>query len=55
MIEELFDKSERNLDELTKKMRATPQLLASLEQDACQPRFAMKADVPTYIKTHKRA
>ncbi|CAM9338451.1 unnamed protein product, partial [Ascophyllum nodosum] len=52
MIEELFDKSDRELDELT-EMRATKQLLAGLEQEARQPRLAMEDDVPSNIKTRK--
>ena len=54
MIEELFDKSDRKLDELTEKMRVTRQRLAGLEQDARQPHLATEADVPTDTKTHKR-
>ena len=36
------------------EMRATEQRSASLEQDARQPRLAMKADVTIYTKTRKR-
>ena len=39
MIEEIFDKPDRKLDELAEKMRATRQRLAGLEQDARQPRL----------------
>ena len=34
MIEEIFDKSDRELDELTENLRATDQRVTSLEQDA---------------------
>ena len=54
MIEELFDKSDRKLDELTENLRATDQRVASFEQDARQPRLAMEADVPANIKTRER-
>ena len=51
MIEELFDKSDRKLDELMEMTRGTDQLLASLEQNAQQPHLAMEADVPADEKT----
>ena len=54
MIEELFDKSDRKLDELADEMRATKQRLAGLEQDARQPRLAMEADGPSDTKTRNR-
>ena len=54
MINELFDESKRNLDELTEEMRATKQRLAGLEQEALQPRLAMKAGVKSDTKTLKR-
>ena len=54
MIEELFDRSVRKLDELTEKIRATRQCSAGLVQDARQPRFATETDVPTDTKTRKR-
>ena len=38
------------LDELADEMRVTKQRLASLEQDARQPRLAMKAEVPSNTK-----
>ena len=34
MIEKLFDKSDRKLDELTENLKRANQCLASLEQDA---------------------
>ena len=54
MIEELFDKSDRKLNELTENLNRTNQRLASLEQDARQPRLAMEADVPADKKTRER-
>ena len=54
MIEELFDKSDRKLDELTENLRATDQSVASLEQDARQSRLAMEADVPADTKPRER-
>ena len=54
MIGELFDKSDRELDEVADEMRATKKGLAGLEQDARQPRLAMEADVPSDTKTHTR-
>ncbi|CAM9124457.1 unnamed protein product, partial [Ascophyllum nodosum] len=44
----------RKMDELAEEMRATNKRLASLEQDARQPRLAMEADVPADKKTRKR-
>ena len=46
MFEELFDKSGRKMDEHAEEMRVTDQRLASLEQDARQPRLVMEADGP---------
>ena len=54
MIEEVFDKSDRKLDELADEMRATKQRLAGLEQVAWQPRLVMEADVPPDTKTRER-
>ena len=54
MIKELFDKPDRKLDELADEMRVTKQRLASLEQDARQPRPAMELNVPSDIKTRNR-
>ena len=45
MIEELFDKSDRRLERLSDEMRMMDRRLASLEQDARQPRLAMEADI----------
>ena len=42
------------LEQLTENMRTVNQRLASLEQDAREPRLAMGADVTAYKKTHKR-
>ena len=55
MTEELFNKSDRKLDGLTENLRATDQRVASLEQDARQPRLAMEADVQADKKTRERA
>ena len=54
MIKELFDKSDRKLDELTEEMRATKQRLAGLEQEAPQPHLVTEAYVPVDTKTRKR-
>ena len=54
MIEELFVKSDKKLAELTEKMRGINQRLASLEQDARQPRLAMEVDGPADMKTRER-
>ena len=54
MVEELFDKSDRKMDQLTEKMRGTRQRVASLEQVARQPRLTMEADVPADEKTRER-
>ena len=53
MIEELFDKSDRELDELAEEMRATEQCLGQ-EQDARQPRLAVEADGSSDAKTRTR-
>ena len=54
MIEELFDKSDRELDELLNEMSAAKQHLTGLEQYTRQPRLAMEADVPLDNKTRER-
>ena len=54
MIEELFDKSSRKMDELAEEMRETDQRFTSLEQAAWQPRLAMEADVQADKKTRER-
>ena len=54
MIEELFDESDRKLDDLTENLRAIHQRVTSLEQDARQPCLAMKTDVPADSKTRER-
>ena len=54
MTEELFDKPDRELDELTDKMRATKQRLVGLEQSARQLRLAMEADESSVMKTRER-
>ena len=53
MIEELFDKPDRKLDELTENLKSVNQRVASLEQDARQPRLAMKADVQAGPKARR--
>ena len=55
MMEELFHKSDRKLDELINEMRATKQRLAGLGQDARQPCLAMEEDVPSNTKTEGAA
>ena len=54
MIEELFDKSNRKLDELGDEMRAIEQRSASLEHVDRQPGLAMEANVPADKKTRER-
>ena len=54
MIEELFDTSDRKVDELAGERRVTDQRSASLEQDARQPRLAMEADGSADAKTRER-
>ena len=53
MIGEVFNESDRKLDELMKNLRATDQHIASVEHDARQPRLAMEADGPSDTKTCK--
>ena len=54
MVEELFDKSDRKLDELTEDLKKENQRVASLEQDARQPRLAIETDVPADTKARER-
>ena len=54
MVEGLFEKMDRKLDEIMEKMRAKSQRLAGLEQESRQPRLAMKADVPSDTKIRNR-
>ena len=54
MIEKIFDRLDRKLDELADEMRATKQRFAGLGQVAPQPRLAMEADVPSDKKTRER-
>ena len=54
MIKELFDESDRKLDEFMENLRATDQREASLVQDARQPRLAMEPDMPADTKTRER-
>ena len=53
IIEELSDKSDRKLDELTENLKRANQRVASLEQDARQPHHAIEVDVPEYKKTRE--
>ena len=53
MIKNLFDISNRKLDELTEEIRATKQRLVGMKQDARPPRLATEADVLTDTKTRK--
>ena len=54
MVKERFDRSYKQFDDLTEKMRVTNQRLAGLEHEARQPRLATKADVEPDTKTCKR-
>ena len=49
-----FGQQKKTLDEMVEEMRETYQRLASLEQDARQPRLAMEADVQADRKTRER-
>ena len=49
-----FDQQDKELDELTEKIRETRQLLAGLEQDSRQPRVPKEADVKLDTKTRNR-
>ena len=44
IIKERFDRSDKQFDELTEKMRATNQRLAGLQHEDRQPRLAKEAD-----------
>ena len=54
MIKELFDKSNRKMDELSDEIRRMDQHSAGLEQDTRQPRLAVEADGPSDTKTRER-
>ena len=54
MIIERFDGSDRQFDELTKKMRVANQRFAGLEHEARQQRLITDADVESDTKTRKR-
>ena len=54
MTEELFDKSDGKLDELTENLKRANQRLASLEHDAWQSHLALEEDVPLDRKTRER-
>ena len=54
MFKERPDKSDRRPKKLSGETKKTDQRLASLEQDARQPRLAMEADGPADIKTRER-
>ena len=49
-----FGQQKKKLDKLADEMRGTRQRLASLEQDAWQPRLATEADGPSDTKTRER-
>ena len=49
-----FDQQEKKLNKFMEERRETQQRLASLEQDARQPRLAIEADVPSDTKTYER-
>ena len=53
MIEERFDRSDKQIDELTEKLRAINQRLAGLEHEARKPRLATEADVEPDAKICK--
>ena len=54
MIEELSDKLDRRLENLSDEMRRMDQRLANLEQDARLSRLVMEADVQAEMKTRER-
>ena len=54
MIIERFDGSDKQFDELTKKMRVANQCFAGLEHKARQQRLVTEADVESDTKTRKR-
>ena len=54
VFKERLDKSDRRLKKLSDEMKRMDQRLASLEQDARQPRLAMEVDGPADIKTRER-
>ena len=54
MIKERFDRSDKQFDEVTEKMRATNPRFAELEHEARQPRLAMEGDVTPGTKIRKR-
>ena len=54
MIKEQFNKSDKQVDELTEKIRATNQRLAGLEHEAWQPCLATEADVEPDTKARRR-
>ena len=53
-VDKVFDKHFGQKPENLEEMRATDQRVASLEQDARQPRLVMDADVPVDTKTRER-
>ena len=54
-VKKVFEEvSGRKMDKFTDNLRRNDQLLASLEQDARQPRLAMAANVQADIKTPER-
>ena len=54
MVEERFDKSECRPEKLTNDLTSMNQRVASLEQDARQPRLAMEPHGPADTKTRER-
>ena len=54
IIKEQFDRSDKQLDELTEKIRVTNQRLAGMEHEAWQSRLATEADVESDAKIRKR-
>ena len=53
-MDSYFDRWNRKLDEILDEMRVMGPHVTSLEQDAWQPRLAMKADGPANTKTRER-
>ena len=44
MLEKIFNRSDRKMDELADKVRKKWQCITGLDEDIWQPRFAMEAD-----------
>ena len=55
MVKSRLGQQEKKLNGLMEEMREAKNRLVGLEQDARQPRLAMKVDVPSDTKTRERA